>query len=65
MKQSTYNRQNMWYLELRQKFFTMRIVGHWNGVNGEAGAAPSLECSKPAWSNVGLWEVSQLELDEL
>lgn len=44
----------MWYLELRQKVFTMRVVGHWNGLNGEAVTAPSVALFKArlnrAWS---------------
>jgi len=31
---------------VRRKFFTLRVVRHWNRLPGEAVAAPSLEASK-------------------
>ncbi|KFV02201.1 hypothetical protein N340_13125, partial [Tauraco erythrolophus] len=33
-------------LDLRKKFFTMRVVKHWNRLLREAVAAPSLEMFK-------------------
>ena len=33
-------------LDIRKKFFTMRVVRHWHRLPREAAAAPSLEVSK-------------------
>jgi len=32
-----------------KKFFTMRVVKHWNGLPREMGDAPSLETFKARW----------------
>ncbi|KFR08442.1 hypothetical protein N306_09167, partial [Opisthocomus hoazin] len=34
-------------LDIRKKFFTMRVVKHWNRLPGEAVAAPSMAVFKP------------------
>ena len=43
-------------LDIRKKFFTMRIVRHWHRLPREAVAAPSMEVFKArsdrAWSNL-------------
>jgi len=43
-------------LDVRKKFFTMRLVRHWHRSTREAVDAPSLEVFKPrlagAWSNL-------------
>ncbi|KFO73419.1 hypothetical protein N303_03263, partial [Cuculus canorus] len=33
-------------LDIRKKFFTIRVVRHWHRLSGEAVAAPSLEVFK-------------------
>ncbi|PKU38782.1 hypothetical protein llap_10915 [Limosa lapponica baueri] len=61
-------------LDIRKKFFPVRVMRHWNRVPREAVDAPSLEVSKirldGALSNLVWWEVSQpmaelLELEDL
>jgi len=39
-------REGRFTLDIRKKFFTMRVVKHWNRLPGEAVAAPSLEVFK-------------------
>jgi len=51
-------------LDIRKKFFTMRVVKHWTRLPREAVAAPSLQVSKArldgALSNLVWWKVSLL-----
>jgi len=51
-------------LDIRKKFFTMRVVKHWNRFPREAVAAPSLAVFKArldgALSNLVWWKMSLL-----
>jgi len=38
-------------LDIRKKFFTVRVVKHWHRFPREAVAAPSLEVFKVGWSS--------------
>jgi len=57
-------RESRFRLDIRKKFFTMRVVKHWRRLPGEAVAAPSLEVFKArldgALSNLVWWKMSLL-----
>jgi len=57
-------KEDRFRLDMRKKFFTMRVVKHWHRLPREAVAAPSLAVFKArldgAWSNLVWWKVSLL-----
>jgi len=62
-------REGRFRLGIRKKFFTMRVVKHWNRLPREAVAAPSLEVFKArlngALSNLVWWKMFVLMVGEL
>jgi len=61
-------------LDIRRKFFTQKVVRHWNRLPSEAVDAPSLEVSKAkldgtlrnlSWWVATLSMIGELELDDL
>jgi len=62
-------KESRFRLDIRKKFFTMRLVKHWHRLPREAVAAPSLAVLKArldgALSNLGWWKMSLLMAGEL
>jgi len=55
-------KEGRFWLDIRRKFFTMRVVRHWNRMPGEAVAATSLAAFKArldgALSSLVWWKMS-------
>jgi len=57
-------KESRFRLDIKRKFFTMRVVKHWHSLPREAVAAPSLSVFKArldgALSNLVWWKMSLL-----
>jgi len=53
IRQGVYKlKEGRFRLDIRKKFFTMRVVRHWNSLPREVVDAPSLETLKIRWTGL-------------